>query len=89
MRKKGLRIFHKDSAGVLQLVSYQSPRSTTWHWILSIERDHFPKSRWLISRDQRRTGQWHDHIRLPLICVFTLSRQDYHEKWNNNDMSEE
>lgn len=74
----GLRFFSRASDGSIILASYHPAGCPTWHWSVSIIKSRIERRWWLISRDPRRTGQWHDYLRLPFGKALCVSRQDYH-----------
>jgi hypothetical protein len=72
-----MRFLARASDGSIILASYHPRSSSTWIWSLSLTR----KQRWLkriVTRDQNRSGQWHDYLKLPFGWALIVSRQDYH-----------
>lgn len=79
MRIGALDLFGRQSNGDLKLAGWHPRSSQTWHWYVSISRaKHWVG--WAPSRDHRRTGQWHDYYRIPLIGMLIIGRQDYHKQ---------
>jgi hypothetical protein len=71
-------LFARQSDGGLNLITCHPLDCGTWHWSMSVSPSRVFRRWWLISRDTRRTGQWHDYYRLPFGRSLTVSHQDYH-----------
>lgn len=82
MRLGALTFWTRDSGGALNLASYHPSKSPTWYWVLTIKKLHEsenPKFWVCRSSPERRHGQWHTYIWLPLRRSLIISRQDYHK----------
>lgn len=77
----GLQIWAHINSGGVTLASYHPHDSTTWHWSVQIRRNRLTsrRAKWSIWQPStRRSGQWHDYIRLPFGWEISIGRQDWH-----------
>lgn len=75
-KMKGLDFFRRCHPGFWNIVSWHSPHSMTWRWILSFSRRHKEEPYvWPILMTHRTNGGLQWTLRIPLVGLLMFTQQ--------------